>query len=416
MRLLLLGCTLVFFGCQSPQARFEEETTRQTEAWKLAIKNQAAPEKSAISWDAALSSLQANNIELLRAKAAIEDARSSVRQVKYTLLPTIYLQSSNNTQLNELDQLDLDEFSFRLYGFLNISGLLKFQPRLFAARLGTIYASITYQLREREQIIELYRLFMDAEETNQKLAQLESALRFVDQNQEGFSLQRLELVKQQAQLESARTTQANNLSQLIGDHTKYWIPKVDTLPSLEYNIPETYTDFAAEHFGQLETKLYALEIIKAQADLKRIRFRRWPDFNLALSGPPLVESSSGETTYWSADDVRLNAWAFWNFDTQGFYRNQTRTRKRVNAIEMHEIQQTRAQSARKLLNLLEQLRKLQDQEELLEEKLGDTNLAPAIQESLEKVKIDLKKQTLEYELLLLFFDNHFKEKIQTEVK
>lgn len=411
---LLLGIALLS-SCKSPQVEFEEETRHQAMAWKQAVESQETLEFKDINWDLALEKLQSHNVELLRAQAVIEDSRNSIKRVRNTLLPNIFLQSSNNTPLDDLDDLTLDQFSFRLYGFFNLSGLINFYPRIFAAKLSTIYAEITYKLKEREQIIELYRLFLEADATNTQLDQLTNALRFLENNENNFSLSILDLVKQKTQLESLRTNQANKLSQLIGDHSQFWIPVARSLPDLEYQIPEDLTQFAAQNFGNLDTEFYALEIIKARADIKRIRFQRWPDFNLALSGPPIVQNSLGETTYWSTDNVRLNAWAFWNFDTQGLFRSQLKSKQRLNDIQIKEIQQTRANSARKMLNLLNQLKILQKQKQLLDEKLQDPNLELVIKDTLQKEDLELEREILEYGLLLLFFDNEFNKRIELEV-
>ena len=407
----LASTVFLLTACQSPQVIFEEETLKQTKVWEEAVSTQSQTEKATITWEQALASLQSNNIQLLKAQASIEDAHNAVKRVKHTLLPKLYLQSTSNTSISDLDQLSLDQFTFRLYGFLNISGLLKFQPRLFAAKLATIYTKITYQIREREQIIELYRIFLEAAETNAKREQLANAREFLEQNQETPLLSQLNLTKQENQLESAQISQANNLSKLIGDHSHFWLPSPETLPSLDYEIPEDLAQFATIQFGELETKLYALEIIRAQAEIKRIGFQRWPDFNLALSGPPLLQNSAGETKYWSAEDVRLNAWAFWNFDAQGLFRSQLKSKRRLHTIQLKEIQQTRAHSARKLVNLLEQMVKLQKQATLLAKELQSPELDPTIQDPLKKEEEQLKKQILEYTLLLLFFDNEFNQKL-----
>ena len=414
--ILLVSSVWLITACQSPQAVFEEETEKQRQIWKEAVSTQSKLDKASITWEEALTSLQTNNVELLKARESIENAKHSIKRVKHTLLPRLYLQSSSNTSITDLDQLSLDQFTFRLYGFLNISGLLKFQPRLFAAKLSAIYTRITYELREREQILELYRLFVEAEQIQTKLEQLAKAQEFLDQNQDASLLSRLDLRKQKNKLETAQDTQANQLSTLIGDHSKLWLPDSQSLPQLDYHIPPDLAQYAANQFGELETKLYALEIIKAQAEIKRISFQRWPDFNLALSGPPIVQNASGETTYWSTEDVRLNAWAFWNFDAQGHIRSQFKSKHRLHAIQLKEIQQTRANSARKLINLLEQLLQLKEENTLLSEELQTPALAPSIQETLKTEKEQLEKQILEYTLLLLFFDNEFTTKIKLPAK
>lgn len=413
---LALG-TWVCTSCKTHQVLFEEEQQKQQAVWIESLETQATIEEGTFTWKAALESLRAKNIEILKSRAAIEDAKTSSKRVWKSLLPALYLQSTHNTELQDIDQLALDQFTFRLNGFINISGLLKFHPRLVSAKLAILYSNINFSLREREQAIELYRLFLEAQNTETEFAQLLEAEQFLGQNPGNTTpTARMELRQQKARLEAARKAMGYKLSKLTGDYSKAWVPDPGTLPPLEYGIPEDPAKYGAEHFGDLETKLYALEIIRAEAQTKRLAFRRWPDFNLMFSGPPIYQRTEGESVYWSAEEVRMNAWAFWNFDAQGQIRSELKSKRRLHAIKLDEIQQTRSASARKLVGVMEHLETLETQSAQIEEDLANPALEATIREALRKEKAEVERQIQDQSLLLLFFDNDFANKLGLEEK
>ena len=407
-----LATFLLSTSCKTHQLLFEEQRQKQQEVWIQALETQAGIEEGTFTWDDALASLQAKNIEILKSRAAIADAQTTSKRVWKSLLPALYLQSTHNTELQDIDQLALNQFTFRLNGFINISGLLKFHPRLVTAKLSILYANINHGLREREQIIELYRLFLEARHSEQEFAQLLEAEQFLQQNPGNATPQaRMELRQQTAHLEAARKARGYQLSKLTGDYSKAWVPEPKSLPKLEYQIPEDPAQYGSEHFGELETKLYALEILRAEAQAKRLSFRRWPDFNLMFSGPPLYQRAEGESTYWSAEEVRMNAWAFWNFDAQGQIRAELKSQKRLHAIKLDEVQQIRSASARKLVGVMEHLGNLKAQAKQTVEDLDNPGLEPALREALLKEKGEVEKQIQDQALLLLFFDNDFASKL-----
>src|SRR6185369_15002683 len=131
------------------------------------------PEQTA-DWPTAVALLHAQNLKLRSARSEITNSEESVRQVFKDLIPTLNLRANVTRSLKSLGATSLDDVTFSVDSFFNVPGIVNMNARFFGARLTLLRAHLAYQLAEREQMIELYKLLLSVQETRELTAQLQA--------------------------------------------------------------------------------------------------------------------------------------------------------------------------------------------------------------------------------------------------
>ncbi len=119
-------------------------------------------------------------------------------------------------------------------------------------------------------------------------------------------------------------------------------------------------------------KLTATELEGARLQMLGASLVFWPDVSVGISGPPLYSSGPGGSTFWRAQDARVNANAAWQLDTNlsGVYSlyetkrqvalfhmqidlaNQERIRKLIVSAELIRAQRKRAANVDRRLTIV----------------------------------------------------------------
>lgn len=335
--LLAFGVT----GC-SPQKKVARHLNQLRYQWQTNVYYQANLPERVLDWSEAKGIMLQNNLKLKQARMELLSAEESVRQVFKDFIPTLNLRSGVSKQLTSLDRITADDITFSADSFFSIPGVVNFSARLYAARLGYLRARAAYQLAEREQIIDLFRLFYGAEELRQNASRfsVQQATATAMQQVDPFSgrLMLTELQSRELVNEREEESLQDRASALLGSREYQWIFSTNGLPQLRYHeepLPLTDTNRVA----QLQLKLLAIELEAARATLQGLKLRYWPELNIFITGPPIYQRFAGSERWWDADALRMNADLFWTIDTRGQLRRMIKQTTRQQALQLERYRE-----------------------------------------------------------------------------
>lgn len=345
MRLGLASALCFVFltaGCLSPKKKITEQLPRIQSEWRTNVAWQAALPEQVLNWPQACSMLWANNLKLRRARNDITNNQESVRQVFQDLLPTLNLRSGVSKSIRDLSMTTLDDVTFSVDSFVNVPGLVSLNSRYFATRLGLARAKTLYQLTEREQSLELYKLFLDVQGQRELEAQLRSEKAFAEsvQKVDDFAGQVLvrDIATRQLTLEKEMDGLQWKLSDVLGDRQHRWILTTNGWPGFAYETnPLPLSD--TNRVAQLQMKLVAIELVGAWAQIVGIKLQYWPELNIFVTGPAVYQRINGMDKFWDASDIRLRADLFWRIDTRGYVARQLRQTRREQELQIARIRQ-----------------------------------------------------------------------------
>jgi hypothetical protein len=329
-------------GCLSPKKKVAARYNELRVQWTTNLLHQAQLPEQSLDWPAATVRLHAQNLKLRSARFEITNSQESVRQVFKDLIPTLNLHANVSRSLKSLPTTTFDDVTFNVDSFFNIPGIANMNARYFGARLTLLRAHLGYELAEREQTIELYKLMLGFQETREQSAQLQTEQQLAQTIQKadplvGQSLleelksRRLTLEKQAAGLQSAA-------GDLFADHGRRWNLQTNGWPVLPYfSQPLPLAD--SNRVAQLQIKLIAVELVGAWAQIKGIKLQYWPELTIFVTGPPLYQHYAGGQQFWNWGDVRANADFFWRLDTRGEVSRQLRQARRDQDLQRARVRE-----------------------------------------------------------------------------
>ncbi len=310
--------------------------------WQADVAHQAALPERTLDWPAALAKLRSNNLKLRSARVDITNSQDLARQVYKDLIPTVNLRSGIGQNLKNLPATSLNDVTFNVDSFFNIPGIVNFSSRLFAGRLQVLRAKTACQLVEREQTIELYKVFLEAQENEEKAAELKSERLLASAVQRADELAGQLLLKdiktQQLLLTRSREDFQTHLSDLLMDRQYRWVLSTNGLPEFNYETkPLPLND--TNRVAQLQTRLVALELVAAWAQIQGIKLQYWPELTIFVTGPSVYQVVNGQSQFWSAGEVVAQADFFWSIDTRGYVGLQLRQTRREQELQAAQLQQ-----------------------------------------------------------------------------
>jgi outer membrane protein TolC len=388
-----LAALLAFGGCASPRQHVATRVASLAKEWQTNILYQTRLPDRALDWPTALAELRAHNLKLRQAGTDRTNAQEAVHQVFRDLLPMLDLHAGVAKQLVDFPSIGPNDVTFSADSFFNIPGLVNFSARLYVTRLALLRAEAAYELTEREQIIDLYKLFWSAQELQAEARQLQEqkktarAFGVVDPFTGQTMLTQTE-VHELSQNQEVQTFQ-QHAGDLLGSQQYHWIFLTNGLPILHYDVdPLPLTD--TNRVAQLQLRLAAIELEAARAELSGIKLRYWPELDIFVTGPPLYQSTFGQAQFWSADQLRASADVFWTIDTRGYITTQLRQTKRQQAIQQERLRQESLTLMQKLITSQRLLQATYEQERDLEQELQVLEAVPPAQnfDSLQKYATD----------------------------
>lgn len=368
----LLALCLV--GC-SPQKKVAKHLNQLRYEWQTNIVHQANLPERVLDWPTAMEIMLENNLKLKQARLELTNARESVRQVFKDLIPSLNLRSGLSKQLTSLDRITPDDITFSANSFFSIPGLVNFSARLYTARLYNLRAEAAYRLAEREQIIDLYRLFYGAQELSESFTRfsIQRATASAMEQVDPFSgrLMLTELQSREMINEREEESLQDRASALLGSRDYRWVFTTNGLPELRYHeAPLPLSD--TNRVAQLQLKLLAIELEAARATLQGLKLRYWPELNIFITGPPVYQRFAGNEVWWDSDSLRMNADLFWTIDTRGQVRRMIRQTARQQAIQLERYREETLSLMNRLLftqeligSVQQQLRRVEAQLQIL---------------------------------------------------
>jgi hypothetical protein len=276
---------------------------------------------------------------------------------------------------------------------------VNFRARLYAAQLVELRARAAKELAEREQIIELYRLFYSAQEFADRTVQLETQRATAEamEQVDPFTGQLMITETETLELGNAREAKAlqDRISEALGSREYQWLLSPQGLPELRYSeAPLPLTD--TNRVAQLQMRLLAVELEAARAQLLGLKLRYWPELNINISGPPVYSrSSGGNETFWDADELRANASLYWTIDTRGNLSRTIRQTKRQQELQYERYRQESIGLINRLLFTQQLITEVQEQLAQVNAQLTVMEAIPPAQTfgALEKYSVDYRTLT-----------------------
>lgn len=356
---LVISATAMVTGCRSPEGRVARHTGALKQEWATNLSAQAHLPHRTLDWAAAVAELRANNLKLRQSRTEVTNAQEAVRQVFRDLAPTLNLHAGLSKRIADIPSVTADDVTFSADSIFTIPGIVSMHARLYAARLFKLRAEAASALAEREQIIELYKLFWMFHEVDQQARRLETerktaqAFEQVDPFTGQIMLTQAELRERSTQQELQTLQQ--RASELLGNYSYRWAFTTNQLPDLRYDLDPLRLD-DTNRVAQLQIRLAAIELEAARVELAGIKLRYWPELNIFVTSPPIYQRAFGEERFWDARDVRASADVFWWIDTRGYISRQLRQTKRQRALQRERLRQESLTLMQRLLFAQELLR------------------------------------------------------------
>ena len=392
-------CFSAIVGCRGPERKVVEQMNELRRAWDSNVVYQANLPQRVIDWHEAMGIMLAKNLKLRQMRNDLTNAQASVRQVYKDFIPTLNLQLGVSEFFTEIPGIDADDVYMNASSIMSIPGVVNFRARLYAAQLVELRARAAKELAEREQIIELYRLFYSAQEFADRTVQLETQRATAEamEQVDPFTGQLMITETETLELGNAREAKAlqDRISEALGSREFQWLLSPEGLPELRYSeAPLPLTD--TNRVAQLQMRLLAVELEAARAQLLGLKLRYWPELNINISSPPIYSrSAGGSETFWDADELRANASLYWTIDTRGNLSRTIRQTKRQQELQYERYRQESIGLINRLLFTQQLITEVQEQLAQVNAQLTVMEAIPPAQTfgALEKYSVDYRTLT-----------------------
>ncbi len=387
--------------------------------WQEDVAHQSALPERVLDWPTALGLLQTNNLKLRSARIDITNSLELTRQVFKDLIPTLDLRAGAGNSIANLPVSSLNDVTFNIDSIFNIPGVVNFNARLFAGRLEVLRATTACRLVEREQTINLYKLFLQARENDELAAELKSERLLADgvrrADELSGELMLKEIKTRELLLAKDRDDFQGSLGDLLMNRQFHWVLTTSNLPAFDYEThPLRLND--TNRVAQLQTRLVALELVGAWAQIKGIKLQYWPELTIFVTGPSVFQVANGHGQFWSSSDIFAEADFFWTIDTRGYVGLQLRQTRRQQELQAAQLRQDsqalidRLLSAQRMAGSLgKQIEQLDQLISLLGQFPQDVDFNSIVQaaesnRSLREQRLKLRRDLAELNTLFWFVD------------
>lgn len=333
---------MLLCACRSPEKRVAKHMEGIRVAWQTNFEHQVNLPERRVDWPTGVELLLANNPKLRQARIDYTNNVENYRQIFRELIPTLNARAGVAKKLASLNTLSVDDVTLSADSFFNVPGLVNYAARIYVARLVTLRSKTAYQLAEREQVIELYRLFNGLQEEAAEMERLNAqrvnvqAMTSIDPFTGRVMQTELE-TRELGTLKNKRAIQ-QRAAELFGDYSYRWELVTNGLPDLHYHI-DALPIGDTNRVAQLQMKLFALELEAAKATLSGLKLRYWPELNIFISGPPVYTVRAGKERWWDAQEVRGSADLYWQLDTRGYISRIVKQTKRAQEMQRERFEQ-----------------------------------------------------------------------------
>ncbi|MGZ8920400.1 MAG: hypothetical protein ACXW3L_05415, partial [Limisphaerales bacterium] len=240
--MLLLGlicCLGLAAGCRGPQRKVDAHMNDLRQQWDSNVIYQASLPERMVDWNEAVGIMLVKNLKLRQMRNDLTNAQAGVRQVFKDFIPTLNLQAGVTKFFTDIPGISPEDVYMNASSFFSVPGAVNFRSRLYAAQLMELRSRAAGELAEREQIIELYRLFFTADELMDRQARLETQRATAEamQQVDPFTGQLMLTETETLELANAREAKAfqDRVSEVLGSRESRWVLSPLGLPDLRYD-------------------------------------------------------------------------------------------------------------------------------------------------------------------------------------
>ena len=419
---------LFLCACGSPEKHVSHHMEGLRVAWETNYLHQLNLPARKVDWPTGLELLLAKNPKLRQARVDYTNALENYHQIFRELIPTLNMRSGVTKNLASLNTLSFDDVTFSADSFFSVPGIVNFAARIYVAKLVLLRARTAYQLAEREQVIELYRLFTGLQEQMEELRRLNvqranvRAMNEIDP----FTGRMMETELQSREINTLKETRTfqQRAAELFADYSYRWELITNGLPNLRYDLnPLPIGD--TNRVAQLQMRLYALELEASRATVMGMKMRYWPELNIFISGPPIYQQVSGRSVWWDASQVRGSADLYWTLDTRGYISRQLKQTKRTQEMERDRFEQESLALMDRLLFTQQLMKSTRQQLDRTEREIQILLAVPPAQNFLSiqkysedyrqllRQQIQLRREMSEFQSLFWFMDEQAWPKLTT---
>jgi hypothetical protein len=392
-------CLCAIVGCRGPERKVQGHMDELRGLWETNLAHQSNLPERVVDWHEAMGIMLAKNLKLRQMRNDLTNAQASVRQVFKDFIPTLSMQAGVTKFFTEIPNISPDDVYMNASSILSVPGVVNFRARLYAAQLVELRARAAKELAEREQIIELYRLFHTAQEFADRVAQLQTQRATAEAmvQVDPFTGQLMLTETETLELANAREARAlqDRIGEALGSREYHWLLAPDGLPNVRYDeTPLPLTD--TNRVAQLQMRLLAVELEAARAQLLGMKLRYWPELNINISGPPVYSrSAGGNETFWDAERLQANASVFWTLDTRGNLSRAIRQTKRQQELQRERYLQENIALVNRLIFTQQLITEVREQLAQVDAQLTVMEAVPPAQTfgALEKYAVDYRTLT-----------------------
>jgi hypothetical protein len=306
-------------GCKSVEENIQTNEINLKDVWKSSLVKLQSGEEEKIDWDEALEILLESNIDIASANLDIYKAENELKFVYRDLIPTLTLKGGYADFLGGTQTVFASGWTYGIDTFFNFAYLKEIPTRLYTSRLGLLRAETGKKLKKRQVVIDLYKIFKEANlmvKEEEYLLWKENFKRKLPIEDLGSILfYNKERTAEKAFEEKTRELQLR-LNDILSDSARIWVIDHGKLPTLPYLSKGGVDLENIAQLGQDQIKLLAIELEGARLRGKQIDLKYWPDMNISISTPSLFEFSNQSQSVWSTENIRAGADIAWKIDTR----------------------------------------------------------------------------------------------------
>lgn len=243
-----------------------------------------------ISWSQAYALFSENNLSLKQSAIQLEKARKLKWEEWKRLVPRVNSFINIGANISELSDLGGDDLNARLIANLSIPNPFRFYASLYSAALQRQNAEWSHQLDKRRAFVELYRAFLDAKSIQEDLEELREREASLLDLSDGEIVSALTEIRRENETIKRRQSYLRlRLNQLLNTPGAHWQP-VGELPMISFRNKLDQIRIG-ENFGKLALNLQAVRIEGGWLQMRRVKFRQWPQVNFSMGLPPIYSNN-----------------------------------------------------------------------------------------------------------------------------
>ncbi|MFC5050357.1 hypothetical protein ACFPK9_07015 [Rubritalea spongiae] len=284
--------------------QLNEHSLNQSNSISELTQSITASQEEHLSWKQAIAQYTHHNIEYLQSVDAVSEAAKAQRRTWWSLAPEIFTFANVSKSIIDIADLSIDDLTFSVVANLTIPNPFQFYAQLYADYLGQLSSEWNHELVRRNFRIRLYRFYLQQKQLDQNKVKLADAKKQLESNSDSnidellsqYQQLRVNYIANKEQLR----VQLNNFFNTPGKRWKL----VGTPPNISY--AKRLDKLSLENgYGQLGLRLQTVAIESNILTLWNVKLSKWPQLNIGLSNPPLLNSNGTGAEYFDSEQTRL---------------------------------------------------------------------------------------------------------------